>query len=196
MLLLVPALLALLLALARGGSPRALAALLLRIRGTGFLLAALVVQIALYLPPLRASALIAHAGGVLYVGSLGLVGLGALSNWGLGPAARVALLGLACNALVIVVNGGYMPVSAAALRAVRGAQTVHEIAAGQLFTNVRLVGASTRLIVLSDVIPVRLPGGHGNVYSVGDVLLAAGVAALVYRGAHPRRRTEADHAAV
>ena len=196
MLLLVPALLALLLALARGGSPRALAALLLRIRGTGFLLAALVVQIALYLPPLRASALIAHAGGVLYVGSLGLVGLGALSNWGLGPAARVALLGLACNVLVIVVNGGYMPVSAAALRAVRGAQTVHEIAAGQLFTNVRLVGASTRLIVLSDVIPVRLPGGHGNVYSVGDVLLAAGVAALVYRGAYPRRWTEADHAAV
>jgi hypothetical protein len=34
--------------------------------------------------------------------------------------------------------------------------------------------------VLSDVIPINSPGGLGNVFSIGDVLIAAGGAALVY----------------
>ncbi len=191
MLLLVPALLALLLARARGGSPRALADLLLRVRGTGFLLAALAVQIALYLPALRISERAVHAGGALYVASLGLAAVGALRNWGLGLAARVAILGLALNATVIVANDGHMPVSAAAMRAVRGVGTVREIATERLFNNTHLASASTRLGVLSDVIPVRI-AGVGNVYSVGDVLLASGLAILLYRASWPPRRRDAQ----
>ncbi len=183
MLLLLPPLLALVAAVLRGGSLRALAALPLR--GGGVLLAALAVQIALYLPPLRASALVAQVGGALYVVSLGLALVGALRNRGLGPSVWVATLGLALNATVIVANGGYMPVSAAALRAVGGVQGVHAIADARVFTNTHLAGPTTRLAPLSDVIPVRLAGGTGNVYSVGDVLLAAGIAALVYRATRP-----------
>jgi hypothetical protein len=34
--------------------------------------------------------------------------------------------------------------------------------------------------VLSDVIPIDSPGGLSNVFSIGDVLIAASGAALVY----------------
>jgi len=195
-LLLLPVLLALLVGLARGGSLRALADLLLRLRGGGFFLAALAVQIALYLPPLRASTLVAHAGGAVYVASLALALVGALRNWGLGAAVRVALLGLALNTTVIVANGGYMPVNVGAMRAVRGARTVHEIGETRHFNNTRLASGATRLGILGDVIPMRIVGDVGNVYSVGDVLLAAGIAALVYRALRPRGRARRAGAAV
>ncbi len=121
-------------AVLRGGSPRALAALPLR--SGGVLLAALAVRIALYLPPLRASALVAHAGGTLYIASLGLALVGTLRNRGLGPPVWMATLGLALNATVIVANAGYMPVDAAALRAVRNAQHIHDIADAHVFNNI------------------------------------------------------------
>jgi len=191
MLLLLPPLLAVVLATLRGGSPRALAAL--PIRGGGVILAALAVQIALYLPPVRASALVVHAGGTFYVASLGLALVGALRNRDLGPAVWVATLGLTLNALVIVANGGYMPVNVAALRAAQGQVRVHEIADARLFNNTHLAGPLTRLAPLSDVIPVRLVGGAGNVYSVGDLLLAVGIAALVYRVARPHATNEDEH---
>ncbi len=183
MFLLLPPLLALAIALLRGGSPRALAAL--PIRGGGVLLAALAVQIALYLPPVRASALVVHAGGAFYVASLGLALVGALRNRGLGPAVWVATLGLALNGAAIVANGGYMPVDATALRATQGVARVREVADSRLFNNTRPATASTRLALLSDVIPVRIAGDLGNVYSVGDLLLTAGIAALVYRVTRP-----------
>ena len=191
MLLLLPPLLAVVLATLRGGSPRALAALPLC--GGGVLLAALAVQIGLYLPPVRASALVTHAGGALYVASLGLALVGALRNRGLGPAVWVATLGLALNALVIVANGGYMPVNAVALRAAQGAPRVRAVADVRLFNNTHLAGPTTRLTPLSDVIPVRLAGGVGNVYSVGDFLLTAGIAALVYGTTRPRSLAREGH---
>ena len=191
MLLLLPPLHAVVLATLRGGSPRALAAL--PIRGGGVILAALAVQIALYLPPVRASALVVHAGGAFYVASLGLALVGALRNRDLGPAVWVATLGLTLNALVIVANGGYMPVNVAALRAAQGQGRVHEIADVRLFNNTHLAGPMTRLAPLSDVIPVRLGGGAGNVYSVGDLLLAAGIAALVYRATRPHSTNGDEH---
>ena len=189
MLLLLPPLLALALAVLCGGSPRALAAL--PIRGGGLFLAALAVQIALYLPPVRASALVVHVGGALYVVSLGLALVGALRNRALGPAVWVATLGVGLNGVAVVANGGYMPVDVAALRATQGEARVRAVADIRRFNNTRLATASTRLAPLSDVIPVRIAGGTGNVYSIGDVLLTAGVAALIYGATQPRPRARA-----
>lgn len=179
MLLLIPAVLAIALALLRGGSLRHLADL--PIRGSAFIAASFAIQVLLYLPALRTSGLTRHWGGDIYGGAMALALIGALRNWHLGAAARVATLGLALNASVIVLNGGYMPVDVHAMHAVQGAAKVHEIAAGRLYGNTRLAGQSSALRVFSDVIPVRMPGGIGNVYSVGDVLLAAGIATLVYQ---------------
>lgn len=180
MLLVVPTLIALALAIARGGSFQNLATLPLR--GIPWLALALALQVALYLPGIRAAPVVAAHGGLLYSATLIPAAIGALANWRLDAAVRVATLGLALNALVIAANGGYMPTNAAAMRAVRGPAMVRAIADRRLFNNTRLATPSTRLVTLSDVIPVPLPPGTGNVYSIGDLLIAAGVAALVYRG--------------
>jgi hypothetical protein len=159
------------------------------LRGGWFIMCSLVIQLALYLPGLRTSSLILHWSGPIYVSTLLLALLGALCNWGLGPAARLASVGLALNTLTIVANGGVMPVNAAALRMVQGEVKVRQVASGRLYSNTHLAGPSTRLLILTDVLPVRLPGGRGNVYSVGDALLALGIATLAYRatrGTDPR----------
>jgi hypothetical protein len=178
MLLPVPALLALTAALLRGGSLRHLAAL--PFRGSAFIFTSLAIQVLIYMPFVRTSPLVLHWGGLIYIVALGLALAGALRNWSLGAPVRLATLGLALNAIVITANGGYMPTNVAAMRAVHRDAKAHEVASRQLYSNTRPAGASTRLRVLSDVIPIDSPGGLGNVYSIGDLLIAAGGAALVY----------------
>jgi hypothetical protein len=178
-LLLTPLGIAIVVALLQGGSLRGLAAVPLR-HGE-LLMISLLIQVALYLPGLRTAHLILHWGGLIYVGALLLALLAALSNWRLGIAARLATLGLALNMLTIVVNNGFMPVNTDAMRIVQGEAKVREIASHGLYGNTRLATPATRLVLLTDIIPVRLPGGRGNVYSIGDTLLAAGVATLAYR---------------
>ncbi len=179
MLLLTPVLLALLLALLRGGSPRNLATL--PIRGSGFIIASFVLQVALSASPLRHAPLVLQWNGAIYCVVIGLALLGALRNWHLGLFARLAILGVALNILVIAANGGHMPVNAAAMQAVQGQGKVHDIGAARSFNNTRLAGASSRLVALSDVIPIHIAGDYGNVYSVGDLMLAAGLSMLAYR---------------
>lgn len=85
------------------------------------------------------------------------------------PGMRTIFVGFALNAVVITANGG-MPVSPAALRAV-GAPS-EDITPGKH----RLLGEDDPLPWLADVIPVPpLP----VIISIGDVVLAAGVAVLV-----------------
>ncbi len=78
-----------------------------------------------------------------------------------------------------------MPVNAVAMRSVAGDAEVRQIADQRLYqrlySNTLLAGPSSRLVALSDVIPVSLPGNYGNVYSIGDALLTIGVAVLAYR---------------
>jgi hypothetical protein len=105
--------------------------------------------------------------------SVALVAIFLLANRGVRGTGLVAL-GLAANALVVGLNGA-MPVSVdAAHRAgvdtaalLAGADPRHEPA-----------GPSTRLRPLGDVVPVPLPL-RPEVVSLGDVLVAAGVAQLV-----------------
>lgn len=179
MLLLIPVAAALIVALLHGGSPRHLAAV--PIRGGWLIMASFAIQLLLYTSALRHSAVIAQWNSLIYLAAISLALIGALRNWHLGTAVRIATLGVALNATVIVLNGGHMPVNAAAMRLVQSQAKVHDIANTHLYGNTRLASSSSRMLVLSDIIPVRMPGGHGNVYSIGDVLLCAGVSALMYR---------------
>jgi hypothetical protein len=74
-----------------------------------------------------------------------------------------------------------MPVNAASLRAVQGAMKIRELQDAHTYGNTRLAGPSSHLVALSDIIPVPMPDGSGNVYSLGDMLISSGVAILVYR---------------
>lgn len=87
------------------------------------------------------------------------------------PGAWLIALGFALNAVVIDLNGG-MPVAAEALRWLGGETAVDP-------GKHRLLADGDLLTVLADVIPVP---GLRIVISVGDLVLAAGVAWLVAAG--------------
>lgn len=87
--------------------------------------------------------------------------------------------GLLSNALVVGVNGA-MPVSLAA--AGRAGTSTQDIISGADQRH-ELSDSGTRLRWLSDVIPVPAPY-RPEVVSLGDVLVAAGLAQLVFVGMH------------
>jgi Family of unknown function (DUF5317) len=87
------------------------------------------------------------------------------------PGMLLADLGVALNLLVIVANGA-MPVAAGAAR-VAGIETTP----GALALRHQEMTAETSLPWLGDIIPMP---GLREVLSVGDLLLAAGIAVLVY----------------
>ena len=178
MLLLIPALLACVTALLRGGSMRNLAGL--RIRNGYLIMIALMVQLLIYLPALRHATFIVAAAVPIYLGALALATCGMLRNWHLGLPMRLATLGLLLNFTAIAINGGHMPTNAQAMARIQGAAKIHELADPHLYANTRLATSTTRLTFLTDIIPVQLPTGTGNVYSIGDALISAGVASLLY----------------
>lgn len=84
-------------------------------------------------------------------------------------------LGAALNSLAIALNGGVMPASARAM----------ELAGLPLpedFANSGPV-ADPKLLAFGDVIPVPGPWPLGNVVSVGDLLIVAGLAVILHHAA-------------
>ncbi len=102
----------------------------------------------------------------------------ALANWSL-AGMPVVVVGLALNAAVVVVNGG-MPVRPEAVAAV--GLDPDRLEAADLGAKRHLEGPDDRLTFLGDVVPLR---PLGEVVSVGDVVLAAGVAAVLFRLLRP-----------
>src|SRR6266480_519330 len=115
-------------------------------------------------------------GPVLYVASTGAVLAVVLRNAKLGGFPLIAL-GAASNLAAIVANGGYMPTTEAALQAVgRGLSQGYS-------NSVTAPAPALDLLVDRFAMPHWLP--LANVFSVGDVLIGAGIAvaiALAMRG--------------
>lgn len=100
----------------------------------------------------------------------------------------VVLVGLLCNLLVITANGG-MPVRGDAIVAARAA-TTDELAALDFGAKRHLEDRDDVLVVLGDIVPVR---PTREVLSFGDLILAVGVADVLFRllkPAEPRARRE------
>jgi hypothetical protein len=179
--LILPAALFVLLGVVHGGSLARWSAL--HVRGWPLAAACLLVQVALFSPLLERQPLIVAYGPWLYVLSLVGVGAALLANARAEQAARLSLtlaaLGVALNCLVIVANRGHMPRSeeaAVALGMPPSAQLMQE-----RLVNVEPLGGQTRLGWLGDTIsePGWLP--LANVVSIGDLLLAAGLAWWAFR---------------
>lgn len=99
------------------------------------------------------------------------------------PGMLAMLAGLVLNVAVIAVNGG-MPVSQTAAE-IAGVHSLNDVGAEHL-----VLDAGTRVPWLSDVIPIPRTG---EVLSVGDLLLAAGMGRLVYaRARTPRSRLDSN----
>lgn len=104
------------------------------------------------------------------------------------PGMRIVLVGAACNLVVICANGGLMPTNAEALA---GAGKHESIALSREHPGIRLVNSKdvllapeeTQLPWLSDVI-VSPPLPQRKVMSVGDLIIAAGLAYLAGRATY------------
>jgi len=106
----------------------------------------------------------------LYVVSLVLVLSALVLNLGrLQWPLLIMAVGAGLNLVVIVVNGGAMPVDLHLLALAQGHQLVASLAHHRVATNVAPLTAATRLAWLGDRIPIA-----ASVYSVGDVTLGAG----------------------
>ena len=99
------------------------------------------------------------------------------------PGMALVAAGAACNLVAIVANGGYMPASPDALASL--GWTVSDA-----YSN-SVVLADPAVAPLTDVfaMPAWLP--FANVFSVGDVLIAVGIAVVVAWGMGRRAATRA-----
>jgi hypothetical protein len=128
------------------------------------------------------AARVGDLGPVLYVASTLLVVVAVVRNLAI-PGLPLVALGAASNLVAIVANGGFMPASPAALAALgKDVPTIYSNSA---------VVAQPALFPLTDVfaLPMWLP--FHNIFSVGDVILAVGVA-LVIATAMRRGRQSGD----
>ena len=172
MLLLYAIAAGLLLGRVRGGRVSALATL--RIRWVWLAVAGLVFQLLLFSP-----AVVEHvgsAGPLLYVVSSLVVFAALLRNLDL-PGLPVVALGAFLNLAAILANGGYMPSDPAAWQALTGTAGLPT----DSYTNSTLWTPGTALAHLGDLFVLPRPIPLANVFSIGDALIAVGIAWCVMR---------------
>jgi hypothetical protein len=140
----------------------------LQLRWPWVAVAGLVIQIVLFFPGIGDR--LGPAAPAVYVASTFAVLLFVARNAAL-PGFPVIALGAASNLLAIVANGGYMPASPDALRAI-GER------AARGYSNSREL-ENPALAPLTDIfaLPPWLP--LSNVFSIGDVMIALGVAIAI-----------------
>ena len=110
-----------------------------------------------------------------------------LSFWG----ARVVLVGLGLNVIVMVANGGLMPVAPPAVEAI-GKHNLDELRLGDPIPgskNVLLEPDQTRAQWLSDAIVIPLPRPYKRAVSVGDLVVVGGVAVTFFELTRRYRQT-------
>lgn len=176
--LLAPIVLAGLLAIALGGSPRGWTRQ--AVRWSPLAILSLFAQAALFFPPLDSLPWVLVWGKWLWVLSmLGVLAMlvrnSTVGRTRLRCAWAVAALGVAANVLVVTVNGGAMPRTIPI--AADAPDSVDHL------SNVFAVEADVPLLWLGDVIaePDWLP--RTNVVSIGDLLLSTGIAGWVFLAA-------------
>lgn len=95
------------------------------------------------------------------------------------PGLSLAFVGILLNAVVIVINGGYMPVWGPSLAAAQFTPADISSAIHVVVDDVSAIDFLSRAIFLGDVIPIPLPVIQ-NVASLGDVFLTIGLAFFLF----------------
>jgi hypothetical protein len=113
---------------------------------------------------------------VLWLVSFGFLGLGAYANRHLAGVPAIAL-GMLLNVVAVCANGGHMPVRPEALAAISRDYNVHN-------NSISLAHPHLAWLVDRWAVPEWLP--LGNVFSVGDVVIALGGILLIVAAMRPR----------
>jgi hypothetical protein len=169
--------LAVLAAMSTGGDLRRLERV--SIRHVWLFVVAVLIQIALFAPG-QVNRFVGGWVQWLYVLSMSLVLLGLAMNFRV-RGIPLATLGVGLNLAAIVANGGFMPASLDAARRsglLPSFTRIATIGPGSLASNNNIISRGARLGFLGDIW-VAPAGPLSTYFSIGDVLLAAGIAWLV-----------------
>ena len=96
------------------------------------------------------------------------------------PGAWLFMLGIALNSVVMVANGGWMPITPENYRYVHPERTIELQTRPPNSKNIISLRSNTTLWVLSDIIRIKL--WRRWAASIGDFLLIAGVAQFIFQG--------------
>lgn len=165
-------LIALVIALIRGGSIRPFAQIGLRY--SFLILAGLALKVLIFSAPWKAALGSEDAiSRMLYILSMALVLGGIYFNRQI-SGMKLMGLGVLLNFLVIAANGGYMPVSVEGVEKLRISPLSGTGVLNEPQTQAMVITESTRLWFLGDIIPLPdfLPA---NMISIGDIVLCLGV---------------------
>ncbi len=156
----------------------------IRFRWAGLAVVGFAAQVLLFSEPVTAR--VGDLGPPLYVGSTALVFVAVLRNLAIRGMPLVAA-GAGANLAAILANGGYMPASpSAAAEMGRGA--------AETYSNTAIIEAPA-LALLTDIIPLPQWLPFANIVSVGDILIAIGVAVVIaaaMRAARPHSVEDVD----
>lgn len=116
---------------------------------------------------------------LLIVGSYFILIYGIWKNHEL-PGFKLFGFGTLLNLIVIIVNGGRMPVSTEALKSSGLASYIPRLMEGT--TKHQIVTNETNLWFLADIIPLRPPFVFSSsVISMGDIAITLGIAWFIYK---------------
>jgi len=140
-----------------------------RLDWIGLAIGGLIVQLLLFSDPV--TAVVGTLGPLLYVASTALVLIVVVRNIRILAGLAVVAVGAACNLAAIIANGGYMPVTPGALSAAE-----HVVKSG--YSN-SVLDPRPALEFLVDrfALPPWVP--FSNVFSIGDIIISIGIAAVV-----------------
>ncbi len=117
-----------------------------------------------------------------------LIFIGVFFNWK-SIAFRIILVGVLLNFIVIMANGGHMPVSTDALVKLGLFDDLQAVQNGKAITHTLLTG-STKLGFLGDVFMLGWPNPRPKVISIGDIFLAIGVFVYIQEIMVKKRKTQ------
>jgi hypothetical protein len=155
----------------------------LRLKTFYLIIISLVMQLLLLASPLAQFPWIIQNGALLYTISLDILLLGLMFNWRLGWSFRLIILGTLLNFIVIASNNGTIPVDLEKLSIVSNQSVVelkNQFEAHQELSYRHPLNDKSSLGFLGDVIYIPVPFLlDSNVYSLGDVCIALGLAWFV-----------------
>lgn len=143
----------------------------LRFEWAPLAVAGLAAQIVLFAEPV--AGIVGQAGPPLYVASSLLVLAVVLRNRRL-PGLKIVAAGAVANLVAVLANGGYMPADPAAL-AFAGLDPTAGYS-NSIVTNRAALGPLTDIFALPAWMPLA------NVFSIGDVLIGAGIVVAIAAG--------------
>ena len=102
--------------------------------------------------------------------------------------AKLFALGIILNTLVMVANGGWMPVTPETYQFVHPGQSAEIYAHPPKSKNIILPRSETTLWLLSDSIPVTLPWRR-NAVSIGDVLMVVAIGQFLFQSTTAKQQS-------